>query len=210
MRVGILGGSFNPPHRGHLALARTVLDAGLVDRALLIPAATPPHKILSGGADALSRLAMTRLLAEEDGRIDVDDIELGRGGLSYTVDTLRELVRAHPGTAYRLIIGSDLAKTFATWREYGAILRLAPPLVAERPDDPFRGDAEEYAGLSPEDARTLADGRFFMQPVDVSSTKVRRLLAEGAGDAALSPYLTAPVLAYVRERGLYTSVGDVT
>ncbi|MDR1744642.1 MAG: nicotinate (nicotinamide) nucleotide adenylyltransferase [Planctomycetota bacterium] len=202
MRVGILGGSFNPPHRGHLALAQTVLDAGLADRVRLIPAATPPHKIVSGGVDAPSRLAMTRLLAREDGRIDVDDIELERAGLSYTIDTLRELIAENPGTAYRLIIGSDLAKTFATWREYREILRLAPPLVAERPDDPFRGD-EEYPGMAPGDLRTLAAGRFDMRPVDVSSTKIRRLVAEGAGDATLSAYLTAPVLAFVRERRLY-------
>ncbi|MCC8180783.1 MAG: nicotinate-nicotinamide nucleotide adenylyltransferase, partial [Planctomycetes bacterium] len=87
MTVGILGGSFNPPHRGHLALARTVLDQGLVDEVVLIPAASPPHKPPLQ-ADAPTRLAMSRLLAQEDARLAVSDIELHRAGPSFTVDTV--------------------------------------------------------------------------------------------------------------------------
>lgn len=205
MRVGILGGSFNPPHRGHLALARTVLDRGLADSVLLVPAATPPHKVLSGGVDAVSRLAMTELLAGEDSRLDVDGIELDREGVSYTVDTLRQLAAANPGAEYRLVIGSDMAKTFASWREYREILRRAPPLVAERPDFPFDDDnwEDEFIGMPPEDARVLAAGRFAMPPVDVSSTVVRRLFRDGAEDGELLRCLTAPVLAYAREHRLY-------
>lgn len=202
MRIGIFGGSFNPPHRGHLALARTALDSDLVDRVCLIPAATPPHKRISGGVDAPSRLAMAVLLASEDGRLEVDDIELERSGPSYTVDTLRQLIRQHPDVSYRLIIGSDLAKTFGTWREYREILRLAPPLVAERPDDVFRGEGD-FAGMPPMDAAILERGRFAMKPVDISSTKVRRLVAAGADDADLLHYVTRPVLEFIRGHGLY-------
>lgn len=210
MKIGLLGGSFNPPHRGHLALARTVLNLGLAERVCLVPAAIPPHKAAPSQADAPTRLAMTRLLAGEDDRILVDDLELHRQGKSYTIDTLRELYAAHPGNAYRLIIGSDLAKTFATWRDYGEILRLAPPLVAERPDSPFRaGDGDggrggaDYPGLPPEAVRILEAGRFDMPPEDVSSTLVRELLDGGADDARLLPYLTPSVLAFIREHGLY-------
>ena len=202
MRIGLFGGSFNPPHLGHLALARTVLDLNLADRVCLVPAATPPHKRISGGVDAESRLAMARLMASEDKRLNADDIELERAGPSYTIDTLRQLIAQHPDATYRLIIGSDLAKTFATWREYREILRLAPPLVAERPDDMFRGEGD-FAGMPPEDAAVLKNGRFTMDPVDISSTKVRGLVAEGADDAVLLHYITAPVLAFIRERHLY-------
>ncbi len=202
MLVGILGGSFNPPHRGHLKLAQTVLDLGLTDQVCLIPAAQPPHKAAPSQADAATRLAMTRLLAEEDPRLCVDPIELERAGKSYTIDTLRRLMDDHPGTRYRLIIGSDLAKTFSTWRGYRDILRIAPPLVAERPDDPFHGDGD-FAAMAVAEADILRAGRFAMPPVDVSSTLVRKLLAGGADDAALLPYLTPGVLAFIRERGLY-------
>lgn len=204
MTTGILGGSFNPPHRGHLALARTVVDLGLVENVLLVPTAVPPHKATPSEASAETRLAMTRLLAGEDDRLAVDDLELRRSGPSYTIDTVRQLSAAHPGRRYRLIIGSDMAKIFSVWREYAALLELAPPLVARRPDaGPAVPEGEMFPGLTPEQAAVLAGGLFPMRPMDVSSTRVRRLLAEGAGDAMLEPYLTGPVLAFIRERGLY-------
>lgn len=204
MRFGILGGSFNPPHLGHLALAATVLDLGLVDRVCFIPAASPPHKRAPAQADPRTRLAMTRLLAGSDPRFLVDGLELERNGPSYTIDTIHELMARHPGDRYRLIIGSDLAKTFATWRMHEEILRLAPPLVAERPDSPFTG-GDEYPGLSPEEAAVMRRGRFSMPPMDVSSTKIRRLFQEGATDGELLQYLSSPVLRYIRENNLYAS-----
>lgn len=208
MRAGILGGSFNPPHRGHLSLARAALASGRIDRVILIPAAAPPHKAVPTQADTSQRLAMTRLLARGDAALSVDDLELRRAGPSYTVDTVRALLAGSPGLGLRLIIGSDLAKTFATWREYRELLRLAPPLVAERPDDRFgEPPAETYRGMSPEEIRIMEEGRFAMPPVDVSSTRVRRMLAEGAGDAELLEVLTEPVLRYIRERGLYRGGG---
>lgn len=200
--VGILGGSFNPPHVGHLALGRTVLDSGLADLVCLVPAASPPHKAVPAEADAETRMKMTQLLAEEDSRLCVDGLELRRQGPSFTIDTLRELSERNPDNTYRLIIGSDLAKTFSSWREYKAILRLAPPLVAERPDDPFSGKGD-FPGMLPEEAAALSAGRFPMKPVDVSSTLIRRLFASGADDAELSRYLTPRVLAFIRRMGLY-------
>lgn len=205
--IGLLGGSFNPPHRGHLALARTVLDLGLVERVKLIPAAVPPHKKTPREADAETRLAMTRLLAEEDERLSVDDLELRRTGPSFSIDTVRQLEAAHPETCYRLIIGSDMAKAFATWREYRELLSLAPPLIAERPDSVFEGGpGDNYPGLTFEEIQVMQKGRFEMIPVDVSSTKIRNLLAEGAGDGEMLRYLTAGVLGYIRRKGLYDRV----
>ena len=205
MRIGILGGSFNPPHLGHLALARTVLEQELADAVVLIPAAIPPHKTAPQEADAATRFAMARLLAEEDPGLTVDDLELRRSGPSFTIDTVRQLAAAHPGNVYRLIIGSDMAKSFATWREFRDILRLTPPLVAERPDAVFgEGDAAvRYPGLAPEEVAIMERGRFSMTPVAVSSTMVRKLLAAGAGDGELLSCLTAKVLAFIRDRKLY-------
>lgn len=202
-RVGILGGSFNPPHVGHLALAETVLELGLADEVCLIPAAIPPHKATPRQADAPTRLAMTNLLAEEDPRIFTDDLELHRAGASYTIDTLHELRRKHPHCCYRLIIGSDLAKTFASWRDYKEILRLAPPLVAERPDEPFHDD-RDFVNLTSDEITVIKAGRFDMRPVDVSSTKVRALLESGAAEVELLHYLTPAVLSFIRAHRLYT------
>lgn len=202
--IGILGGSFNPPHRGHLALARTVLELALAEEVVLVPAAMPPHKAPPREADPPTRLAMARLLAAEDPRLSVDDLELRRAGPSYSVDTVRQLAAAHPENRYRLIIGSDMAASFASWREYRELLRLAPPLVAERPDSILSGTPEEmFAGMKPEECAILFRGRFAMRPVDMSSTKIRELLRRGADDDALRPFLTPAILAFIRERDLY-------
>lgn len=202
--TGILGGSFNPPHRGHLALARTVLDLGLVGGVTLIPAAVPPHKNIPCEADAETRLAMTKLLAGEDARLEVDDLELRRNGPNYTIDTMRQLIAANPDRTYRLIIGSDMAKMFALWRDFGDLLRLAPPLIAQRPDSVLAGSDEEmFPGVTAAQAETMKRGMFRMEPHDISSTDIRRLLADGADDATLLPYLTLPVLAFIRQNTLY-------
>lgn len=203
MVTGILGSSFNPPHRGHLKLAQTVLDKGLADRVCLVPTAIPPHKT-AALVGAPERLEMARLLAAGDPRMSVDPIELEREGKSFTIDTIRQLLARHPGHAYRLVIGSDQARAFASWREYRELLRLAPPLVAERPDAPFTG-VDDYVGLTGDEAAVLRAGRFDMPPVDVSSTAVRRLVAEGADDRTLLRYLTPEILAFVRTRGLYAA-----
>ncbi len=200
MRVGIFGGSFNPPHRGHLALARAVLERDLVDRVLLIPAAVPPHKAAPSVTPDV-RFEMTRLLAAEDEHFGVDDIELRRVGPSFTIDTILELRRRLPESGFRLVIGSDMAKSFATWRCYRDLLRLAPPLVAERPDSPLGPD--DFTAFGEEDGAILRRGVFPMRPVDISSTAVRRRVAEGAGDDELLALLTRPVLDVVRRRNLY-------
>ncbi len=208
MRTGILGGTFNPPHRGHLALAQTVLDLDLVDQVLLVPAAVPPHKAIPSETSE-DRLAMTRLLAEEDTRISVDDIELRRTGPSFTIDTVQQLAAARPDDCFRLIIGSDMAKTFGSWRQFSALLRLAPPLVAERPNDVFASPADspvplhDFPRMTPEEAGQVWAGRFPMQPVDISSTKVRELFAAHASDATLLGLITPTVLHYIRTHALY-------
>lgn len=204
MRIGILGGSFNPPHVGHLALAQAALASGMVERVCLIPAAIPPHKAAPSQADPETRLAMTRLLAESDSRLMVDGLELERSGPSFTIDTVRQLTAGSPGSAYRVIIGSDLAKTFATWRDYRQLLRLSPPMIAERPGD-LLGGRDDFVGMSDAEKDIMCRGRFAMEPVDMSSTMVRALLAGGAGDDELVCCLTPAVLRYIRRHNLYLS-----
>lgn len=216
MRIGLLGGSFNPPHRAHLALARAALADGRVDRVLLMPAGLPPHKPGVPLTAAVHRLAMTRLLAEDrDGEgIEVSGRELRRDGPSFTIDTVRALRRDRPGTVWRLIVGWDMAISFATWREAAALADLAPPLIARRP--PEESEAGGETGAAAVTATDLAalpamlraaagEGLLAMPPMAVSSTHLRERLAAGAGDAELLEFLPPAVLAYIRRHGLYGS-----
>ena len=116
MRTGILGGTFDPIHLGHLAAAHAAMDCADLDRVIFIPAAVPPHRPATA-ADASDRLEMTRLAIGGEKRFDVSDVEIRRAGVSYTVDTLRELHRLYPKDELFLILGWDAAKLFSTWRE---------------------------------------------------------------------------------------------
>ena len=188
MATGILGGTFDPPHRGHLALARAALASGNVDRVIFIPAHAPPHKQRPDISPAPVRLAMTRLLADENPRLSVDPLELERGGPSFTIDTVRTLRGRNSSETFRLLVGLDMAVTLHEWREAEELLRLAPPLVV------FRPGAEWPPDLSME--------RLEMTEMDVSSTAIRNAVRSG-DNAFLERWLTPLVLAFVRERGLY-------
>ncbi|MCX7934463.1 MAG: nicotinate (nicotinamide) nucleotide adenylyltransferase [Planctomycetota bacterium] len=200
--VGILGGTFDPPHRGHLLLAQAACAAARLSRVLLIPAANPPHKKRADMAPACHRLAMTKLLAEADSRLGVDDREIRRGDTSYTIDTLRELAAEHPEWRLRLIMGADMAMIFHTWRAAEEVLRLAPPLVAERPGTPLPPDLVSAgpAEISVAGRRLLQSGRFFMPACDISSTRIRAALGRGED---VSAFLLSSVLAYIQRHGLY-------
>lgn len=199
--VGILGGTFDPPHRAHLALAQAAIGSGNVERVRLFPARIPPHKFRSDMSSPQERMEMARLLCLEDPRIDVDGAELGRDGPSYTVDTIRDLIRRQPGIAPRIIIGSDLVSTFHEWREAEELVDLAPPLVAARPGYPLL--AEPVPGMSDRLAKALRDGVFPMPETALSSTMIRQAVGAGAGNRELLAMLTPDVLAYVRKNSLY-------
>jgi nicotinate-nucleotide adenylyltransferase len=131
--VGIFGGSFNPPHLGHLVAAETVQNSLKFNKILFIPSAATPNKSMAGLAAADDRLAMTRLAVQGNLAFEVSDIEIRRPGPSYTIDTLRLLLREHPGTSYSLIIGMDNFLEFETWKEPQEILDMADLLVMNRP-----------------------------------------------------------------------------
>ena len=190
-RVGLFGGSFNPPHVGHLAVAEGARDAASLDRVLWMPAATPPHKQDDDIPAAEHRLAMTRAATEDHPAFDVSDLELRRAGVSYTVDTLRTLRREHPDTEFLLLIGGDSLAQFHTWREPEAILDLAELLVYPRPG----------FDLSAVDEAVRRRATILDRPLlDLSSTDVRGLLRAGRSARYLVP---DAVLAYAGEHGLY-------
>lgn len=201
-RIGLLGGTFDPPHRGHLQLAQAALATGWIDAVWLVPSATPPHKERPDITSATHRLALTKELAKEDPRFAVSDIEFERNGPSYTIETVRHLRHNYPDAAFRLVIGADMALYFGSWRSAGELLRLAPPMVADRPGSPLPADlsATPPEGLSSEEGLILQQGRFFMPETPVSSTAIRQQLHAGQ-DA--SPLLTPSVLRYIQTHRLY-------
>jgi nicotinate-nucleotide adenylyltransferase len=195
VRIGILGGTFDPIHVGHLAAARVAMECAHLDRVLFVPSATPPHRD-PAEADASERLEMARLATEHDSRFEVSDVEVRRGGRSFTSDTVRELNRMHPGDQLFLILGWDAARLFATWHDPDRIRAEASIVVIGRPgmEAPTAEDIEA-AGL--DRARTvLCLGR----TPDISASALRASLATGepVGDC-----LPPAVERYIAEHGLY-------
>jgi nicotinate-nucleotide adenylyltransferase len=174
MRVGILGGTFNPPHIGHLICAQEALVELGLDRVLLIPARIPPHKRVEEEPGAEHRLELCRAAAGDDPRFEVSTLELQRPGPSYTVDTLVELKSAAPDNELFLIVGGDIAVGFPTWREPDRVLSLARLAVAKR-----RGTTRHSVEAA---LATLQGGErleFFRMPrIGVSSTMIRRRVAQ--------------------------------
>jgi nicotinate-nucleotide adenylyltransferase len=194
-RVGILGGTFNPPHLGHLLCASEAADQLGLDRVLLMPVAVPPHKEAPGDPGADERLALCELAVEGDERLGVSRLEVDRGGPSYTVDTLRVLHATGSGDSLTFIVGGDQALGLPAWREPGEVLRLAALAVAERSGAVRRDVVERLAGFP------LERLRFFDMPrIDVSSSEVRRRVATGRSIRYLVPDAVAERIA---ERGLY-------
>ena len=190
MRIGILGGTFDPPHVGHLLTALDAIEALALDQLLFIPAAEQPLKVGLVAAHAKDRLAMVRLLAGADPKFAVDPIEVDRGGLSYTVDTLRQLRDRWPGPAplaLFLLIGADVAATLPKWRDPEGIAALAQIVMVTR-----EGGSE---GLPPGVAR-----RLWTRRVDVSSTEVRSRVRAGR---SIRGFVTDPVAEYIALAGLY-------
>jgi nicotinate-nucleotide adenylyltransferase len=195
-RIGILGGTFSPPHVGHLACAEAALSQLGLDRLLLMPVALPPHKDAGEDPGPEHRLAMCRLAAAGDERIEVSELEVDRGGPSYTVDTLRALHEASPQDELTFVAGGDMAASLPGWREPEEVLRLARFAVAEREGADCAEVERALAGLEGRDRVVF----FGMPRVEVSSSAIRRGIAAGRPVRDLMPDAVAR---YIDEHGLY-------
>jgi len=193
--LGILGGTFNPPHLGHLLCASEAVDQLGLQRVVLIPVAVPPHKEAQDDPGGEERAILCELAVAGDERLGVSRLELERGGASYTVDTLRALHAIDPEDDLTFIVGGDQALRLPTWREPREVLRLAALAVAERSGAARRDVVERLEGLPTDRVR------FFDMPrLDVSSSAVRRRVAAGRSIRYLVPDGVAERIA---ERGLY-------
>jgi len=187
VRIGLLGGSFDPPHVGHLLTASDAVDALRLDRIVLIPAATQPLKQGQAGAAPEQRLAMTRLLAAADPRFEVDALEVERGGLSFTVDTLAAYATRFPGATLFFLVGADVLESLSRWREPERLRTLATLAVMQR--------GGEAPVALPEGMVAVATRR-----VDVSSTEIRARVRQGL---PVRGFVTDPVADYIAAERLY-------
>ncbi len=203
MKLGIYGGTFNPPHLGHVTAARFAMDALGLDKLLLIPAAHPPHKELpQDGPGPEDRLAMAGIAADLlllPGRVEASGMELERPGRSYTAETLRQIHEEYPGAELWLLMGADMFLTLQHWREPETILSLAGVCAFARTQDNC-GDA---FAVQAEFLKTTFHARVctiqLPQIVDISSTQLRERLAQGEGQEVLPP----SVYGYIIRKGLY-------
>jgi nicotinate-nucleotide adenylyltransferase len=186
VRLGVLGGTFDPPHIGHLLAASDAFEALTLDQLLFIPAALHPFKGERVGATPRQRLDMLELLIGDDERFAVDATEIDRPGLSYTVDTLTDLARRYPKAERFFLIGEDLVDEVPTWRFPERIRELAEIVVMTRVDEP---------GSNAAPFRRLQTRR-----IDVSSTEVRTRARAGQ---SLHGFVSDAIAEYIREAGLY-------
>lgn len=208
--LGILGGTFNPPHLGHLAVARHALGELHLDRVVLMPAHTPPHKPAGeGGWDPgpEHRLRMCELAVAHAKRLSACALEIERGGASYTVDTLSSIHASHPHARLTFIVGADTASTLASWREPARLLDLADLAVAARTGSARGQVLDTIAAVRSEDRQDDRHGRvsFLEMPViEISSSLARQRAAAGEPiDNLVGP----AVARYIAEHCLY-SRGD--
>lgn len=187
VRIGIFGGTFDPPHVGHLLAASDACDRLALDKLVFVPNAQQPLKPNAPMAGAEDRLEMVRRLTAGDARFEVDATEVRRGGLSFTVETLRQYRAREPGAALFLLIGEDVVETLPAWREIDEIRALADIVVLTR----SAPDAAVPAG----DVHRLPTRR-----VDVSSTEVRSRVAQGR---PVTGFVPPAVAAYIEEQRLY-------
>lgn len=184
MRLGILGGTFNPVHLGHLLLAECAREQCALDQVWLMPTALPPHKSSRGLIDPRHRLAMVRLAIRGHPAFRASDLELQLGGVSYTIRTIRALRRRFPKTRLFYLVGADMLAV--TWYQMGALRRLCTFVVADRPG----GAVRRRSGLR----------RIVMPQVDLASSMIRERVRRGRSVRYLVPDAVAR---YIAAHGLY-------
>lgn len=203
--VGILGGSFNPIHLGHLFVGRAAAEAFDLDSVLLLPCCVSPFKLgQPGQATGADRLEMVRLSVAEDPLFEPCSIELERGGVSFAIDTVLALLERHPLDRFSFIIGMDSLRELSRWHRVSELLALCDFITVQRPGVDV-AVAEEALAFPGEVRRRLLAGIVKGRLCDISSSEIRRRIAEGRSIR----YLVCPAVEwYIRSRGLYEATTE--
>ena len=191
MRLAIFGGSFDPPHIGHLLVALDAAEQLAFDRVVFVPAATQPLKAGRAVASAEQRTAMVRLLVDGDPRLEVSTVEVDRSGLSFTVDTLAHFAERQPQDTRFLLLGDDVLASFGQWKEPKRILELAQVVLLER---------EGQRSTLPPVMEGVHVQRLRTRRIDVSSTEIRERIRTGKSVRGM---VTDGVAEYIGRAGLY-------
>lgn len=197
MKLAIMGGTFNPPHLGHLICAEEVYDHFKFDKVIFVPSARPPHKDNSGIPDAQHRYMMTFLATRDNPHFEVSRIELDRPGRSYSIETVREFKRKYgQGTEIYWIVGADAILEMFMWKDVDELLSICKFLAINRPG----------YDLDQADQRFLEKVQLFkVTAVDISASEIRRRLRQGKSIRYLVP---PDVESYIYENGLYSHASD--
>jgi len=209
MKIGVYGGTFNPPHLGHMTSARLAMEALGLDRLIFVPASIPPHKVLpEGSAPARERLAMTDLAADAlllPGKVSVEALELEREGKSYTSDTLEALKKRYPEDELWFLMGSDMLMSLHRWHAPERICSLARLAAFVRSEgDDWEAMAAQARALE-RDLGARVELLDLPRTVDISSTRLREALGQGGG----REFLSEGVYGYILRRGLYGTHADL-
>lgn len=195
MKVGIMGGTFDPIHQGHLLAAERAREEVGLDEVWFMPANTPPHKRNAPKASVEQRVEMVNAAIEHNRHFRVELMEIQRGGTSYTIDTVRELKRHYPDIAFYYIIGADMVQYLPNWAKIDELVKLITFIGLGRPG--YTSDT----GLLPASIRGSVVTASMPQ-VDISSTMIRNLRQAGRSVRYLVP---EPVLSYIEVNRLYES-----
>lgn len=187
MKIGILGGTFNPIHIGHLILAEETREKIGLDKVIFVPAYFPPHKEDSGIAKAGHRLAMVKLAISDNNKFSVSDLEIKRDGRSYTIDTIKELKAIYPKDNLYFIIGSDLLEYLDEWKDLNEIIKLVKFIVATRPGYPLEKIPSHIATIP-------------IRAVDISGFEIRKAIRENKSFRYL---VCGAVYDYINKERLY-------
>jgi len=201
-RIGVLGGTFNPVHLGHLILAQDAQDVFELDRILFVPGDKPPHKDATSVIPATHRLAMLQSALQGNLSFDICDLELRRGGTTYTIDTIRELARIYPGKELVFIIGSDTLPELHLWKEIDVLLNLCRFVTLARPGFDFKVFNEEKLKLPPPWPKKLLSQAARCHNVEISSSDIRHRIAEGMN---IRYFVPPAVDLYIAEHKLYST-----
>ncbi len=199
--IGILGGTFNPVHMGHLIAAQSAAESYDLSKVLFIPCSTPPHKGRSSLASTEHRLAMLGAAIEGNLRFEICDLEVRRGGPSYTIDTVRKLRCQHPHCPLHFIIGADTLVELHLWKDIDELLTLCRFVTLARPGTPVDQIQPRDLGLDPPWPERLLKDVCRGPAVSISSSDIRHRLAEGMSVRYLVP---PEVEMYVLEHGIYS------
>ncbi|MBQ8210011.1 MAG: nicotinate (nicotinamide) nucleotide adenylyltransferase [Clostridia bacterium] len=196
MKIGVYGGSFNPPHNGHLMLACELTERLSLDKLIVIPSNISPQKSNNGNIDPVHRINMCKILFDDE-KFTVSDCEIKRGGKSYTFDTLNFIRSEYKDAEIYLFMGSDMLLSFHSWYRYEDILSMCTLCAISREDDSTRAEMLRYSADILKNGKVLI---FDVTPFQVSSSQIRDNIRQGKSCEGL---LDGRISAYIKEHNLY-------